>query len=352
MATLTFQDAFQYIDAAVSKYVTDGAAAAAGSIQDFAHTLLIIYVVLWGWSMMRGLIQEPVMDGVWRAVKIAAITGLATSSALYATYVSNFLYDWPTAFAGVMQGGVVQNSAQLLDQMLEKGLTLGGQAWEKASLANMGNYLLAGIIYAVTWIVTAITGVVIIMAKFGLALLLSVGPLFILGMLFEPTRQWFDKWLGSVVTAGLTIVMATMAAALMFKLLDAAFDAAQLQAAGNDGIASMKTITPLVIYGVISLFVILATPTMAATLGGAFAMSSASPLGWAYSKIRGATPAALRMGKAGFKAGQAGYGGLRGAAGRFGRGSEDGSVTGNRPSPPGAVYRKITSGPSRRTRVA
>lgn len=94
-----FQKLFDYSDGVVTKYVTDVAAATAGTIQDVAHTLLIIYVVLWGWSMMRGIIQEPVMDGVWRILKITGIFYLATSSALYSQYVSDLLYNWPTEFA-------------------------------------------------------------------------------------------------------------------------------------------------------------------------------------------------------------------------------------------------------------
>lgn len=347
--TYTFQDIFQYVDTAVANYVTDGAASAAGALSGFGKTLLILYVVLWGWSMMRGLIQEPVMDGVWRVVKISAIFGLATSSALYASYVADFLYDWPTALAGVMQGGAVQNSAQLLDEMLDKGNTLGAQAWEKASWSNMGAYFLSIIIFAVTWIVTAVTGFIVIMAKYALALLLAIGPVFILAMMFEPTRQWFDKWLGAVVTAGLTIVMVVMAAALMFKLLNATYDAIQMDANANAGVAALKTIGPLVVYAIICLFTVLGMPTLAGSIGGAFALANASALGWSYNKIRNATPAALRMGK---QAGQAGYRGLRGAAGRFGRGTEGGSVSGSRSTgQPGAVYRKITS-QRRRTRAA
>lgn len=339
-----FQDIFQYVDLAVTRYVTDGAANAAGAIQDTATTLLIIYMMLWGWSMMRGLIQEPVTDGALRLVRIATITGLATSSALYADYVSDFFYEWPTAFASVMQDGEAQNSAQLLDEMMDKGSKLGGQAWEKASLANIGNYVLAVIIYGVTWVITATTGFIIIMAKYALAILLAIGPIFILGMMFEPTRNWFDKWLGAVVTSGLTIVMVVMASALMFKLLNATYDAIQLDADENAGITAMKTIGPLIVYGIICLFTILGMPTLAGSIGGAFALANASALGWSYDKIRNATPTALRMGK---RAGQAGYRGLRSASGQFGRGNEGGSIK----SQPQAVYRRITGG-GRRTRTA
>lgn len=345
--TYTFQDAFQYVDAAVSNYVTTGAANAAGALTSFATTLAVIYVTLWGWATMRGLIQEPVMDALSRMLKLATIFVLATSSALYAAYVSDFLYDWPTALAGVMQGGTAQNSAQLLDQMLEKGNTLGSQALEDGGWTNINSTIIGLVIYTVTWVITAITGFVIIMAKYALAILLAIGPVFILGIMFEPTRQWFDKWLGAVVTAGLTIVMVVMAAALMFALLNATYDAIQLDTNANAGISAMSTIGPLVVYGIISVFTILGMPTLAGSIGGAFALANASALGWSYNKIRDTTPAALRMGK---RAGQAGYRGLRGAAGQFGKGSGGGSV--QRAGAPLAVYRKITSSSTRRARAS
>lgn len=345
MATYTFQDIFQYVDAAVTSYVTAGAANAAGALTGFATSLVAIYVVLWGWSMMRGLIQEPVMDMAWRMVKIATIFGLATSSALYASYVSNFLYDWPTAFAGVMQGGPATNTAQLLDQMLEKGNTLGSQALEKGGWTNINSTLVGIVIYGVTWVITGITAFIIIMAKYGLAILLAIGPLFILGMMFEPTRQWFDKWLGSVVTAGLTIVMVVMAAALMFKLMNATYDVIQLDAAGNAGISAMNTIGPLVVYGIICGFTILSMPTLAGSIGGAFAIANAAALGWAYDKLKGAAKPGLRLGgHLGKEAGQQIVKQMKKAG--FARGGDGGRIA--PAGAPLAIYRKITGGSRRR----
>lgn len=349
MAVTVLQDAFQFLDTATAQYVTDVAARAAGALVDFGTSLFVLYVMLWGWSMMRGMIQEPVTDGVWRIVKVASVFALATTPALYAAHVSDFLYEWPSAFAGVLQGGAAQNSAQLLDEMLDKGSTLGSQALEKGGIRNLNSTIVGLIIYAVTILVVAISTVVIVMAKYMLAILLAIGPVFILALMFEQTREGFQRWIGAVLTNGLTIVMTVLAATLMFKLLNGTYDAMQAAANGNNGVATMKHIVPLVIYGVICGFTIYSMPQLAGTVGGALGLANAAPLGWAYNKIKNATPAALRMGK---RAGQAGYRGLRGAAGRFGRGSEGGSVTGNRASPPGAVYRKITSASSRRARAA
>ena len=342
-ASQVFQKLFQYADGVVSNYVTDVAATTAGTLQGVGHTMLVIYVVLWGWSMMRGIIQEPVMDGVWLIVKITAIFYLATSSALYAQYVSDFLYNWPSQFANQLQGAGAPDSVQMLDTMLDKGTTLAGQAWEKASLANLGAYILAGIVYVLTWATTAITGIIIIMAKLSLALTLAIGPLFILGLMFEPTKRWFDTWLSAAFTEGLAIVMTVLAATMSFKLMNAAYDVTTADAAANSGIATMSAISGLVIYGVACIFLILRMPVLAGTIGGAMSSGSASPLGWAYDKIKGAASTTPRMAKAGYKAGRAAYGGLRGAAGRFGKGSEGGSVQGTRAGAPMAVYRKITS---------
>lgn len=343
-----FQTLFGYSDGVVTKYITDVAAATAGTIQSVAHTLLILYMVLWGWSMMRGLIQEPVQDGLLRVLKITTIFYLATSSALYAQYVSDLLYNWPAQFASQLQGLPAATPTQMLDQMLDKGTTLAGQAWEKASLANIGAYILAGVVYALTWATTGITAIIIIMAKLALAITLAIGPLFILGLLFEPTKRWFDSWLGAAFTEGIAIVMTVLAATISFKLMDAAYDVTIADAAANSGIATMSAISGLVIYGIASIFILKKMPVLAGAIGGSLSSGSASPLGWAYDKIRGVTPAALRMGK---RAGQAGYRGMRGAAGRFGRSSSGSSVsrTGGAGTPQ-AVYRKITS--SRRTRAA
>lgn len=335
MATFTFQDIFQFADDAMSKYVLDGAMAAADSLKDVSRTMLILYCLMWGWSMMRGLISEPVTDGAARLIRIGIITSLATSSALYASYISNFLYEWPTAFAGILQGGVIHDSAQLLDQMLDKGNLLGGQTWEKASALNLGNYLLAIVIFFLTWITTAISAVLIISSKLGLALLLAIGPVFILMFLFEATRKFFDLWLGSVVTAGLAIVLVTMATALVFKIMDATYDAVQLQTDINSGVASMKEISVLVIYGIIGTFFILGAPSLAQGIGGGVSSGSAAAGGWAYDKIKDATKRKPKK--------KDDNNDEKNKNKNNSNGSSGGSVKDSSSSKPAAIYRKITT---------
>lgn len=341
-----FEDIFSYVDTATQQYVTDGAAAVAGAFQSTAHTLLIVYVMLWGWSMMRGLIGEPVTDGVARILKATLIVTFATNSAMYSSEIATFLYNWPSALAGVLAGGVAPSTTSLIDHVAATGLELASQAWQAASFANMGAYAVALVVFTMTLVVTALAAVIIISSKYGLALLLAIGPVFILMMLFDGTRGFFERWLSSTITAGMGIVLVSGAAALIFKYFGAAFDQAALSAGGNGGIVSLTDIAPATVAGIVGVFFLWRIPELAGSLGGGVSAAGAHAAGWAYDKIKGASRESYRAGKAGVNAGRKAYTSLRNS-GRFGAGN-GGSVKGSRAGAPSALYRKIVGSNSRR----
>ncbi len=279
-----FEDAFSYMESVTAKYMTDGAASLASSLQDVAYTLLAVYMILWGWSMMRGVIQEPIMDAVSRILRLTFIITFATNSTIYANDLATFLYDWPPAMAGIISGVPSMSITQLLDQIAANGLDLASQAWQAASIANLGAYIVSFILFVITITITSITACIIISAKLGLALLLTLGPLFILMLLFKPSEDYFSKWLASVFTAGILIVLASMTAMLLFKYFAATFDSASTEAASNGGIVTLTGIAPAIIFGLISGFFILGIPNFASSLGGGASGASASALGWAMGK--------------------------------------------------------------------
>lgn len=330
------EDLFTYTDTAAQTYVTDVAAAVAGAFQNTAYTLLMVYVILWGWSMLRGMIQEPVMDGLSRILKVTFVVAFATNSALYSSDVANFLFNWPSALGGVVVGGAAPSTSSLLDHVAGQGIDLATQAWQAASFANLGAYIISGILWVVTGVVLAISATIIIAAKLELAIGLAIGPIFILMLMFDATRSRFDSWLSSMLASGFTIVLVAAAATLMFKLLGAAFDSAAASAGGAGGVVSLTDITPAAIYGLVSAFLILRMPGYASGITGGSSMASATALGWAYDKIK--KPFERRP--------QEQRGNNQGNQnGRFGRGKSNGISGSNSRSSgaPQAIYRKITS---------
>ncbi|MDR2507511.1 MAG: hypothetical protein LBD67_05880 [Candidatus Accumulibacter sp.] len=51
---------FTELSDVLSSYVQATASSVCGAISPVATTLLTIYVMLWGWSMMRGGVTEPI----------------------------------------------------------------------------------------------------------------------------------------------------------------------------------------------------------------------------------------------------------------------------------------------------
>src|SRR5690554_4791061 len=57
-----------------------------------ASTLMFLF---YGWSIMRGSINEPVLDFVGRVAKIALVVAFATAGGLYQTVIMEILISLP-----------------------------------------------------------------------------------------------------------------------------------------------------------------------------------------------------------------------------------------------------------------
>jgi type IV secretory pathway VirB6-like protein len=84
-----YEDTFRKLTEALNTYVTDVATSIIGAITDVAYTLLLIYVMLWGWSTIRGMISEPVMDGAVRVIRLTVIVSIALNLGLYNAFVTD-----------------------------------------------------------------------------------------------------------------------------------------------------------------------------------------------------------------------------------------------------------------------
>lgn len=240
---------------------TDQAATIVEAIQPAVYVSLAIYVVLWGWAMMRGVVTDVVWDSITRLIRIGVVVGLAMNAGLYATYVSDFVWEAPDAMMEVITG-LDTDMFIILNQVISVAFKLGNDYWADATkfgIDGMPNLMLAGLGIA-NWATGVTIGVVVagtlLLAKFALSILLAVGPIFIVLILFESTKRLFDAWLGQVIKYMVIIVLLSLVAHLVFKvLLDALaiYIAAYFASLILPGILSPG---PLEGLGVVSLFLI------------------------------------------------------------------------------------------------
>ena len=77
---------------------------------------------------------------------------------------------------------------------------------------------------------SVIAGCLLFMYKMALALFVGLGPLFILSLLFEQTKQFFSKWLFYGIGTMFSLAVLAFMVAVVLKILTAAVAAIALQA--------------------------------------------------------------------------------------------------------------------------
>src|SRR5579871_3772671 len=86
-----FQPAYSFVDSKLDVFLNDRAGSVMAQVSGPLRAALVLYVLLYGFAILRGAIQDPVMDFVGRSIKLAFIYMLATTVA-YSTYVTQPLF--------------------------------------------------------------------------------------------------------------------------------------------------------------------------------------------------------------------------------------------------------------------
>lgn len=340
-----YEKLFTKLSAGLSTYWQDVAADIAGAITPVATTLLTIYVMLWGWSMMRGVISEPVTDGAGRIIRLAVVIGIALNVGRYNTYLADMLWNSPDALAGVVASGYSNSntSMQFLDNLMGQFYDMG-QAYNDKAHADSG---LSGIPDLSLWcaglaiwvsgiLVTGYAAFLLALSKIAIAILLGVGPLFILMTIFEPTKRFFDSWVGQALNYVFLVLLTAAAIKLVMTIIQTYLGAPAVIAALAD--PSINQALPAIVFGIIGVLVMMQLPSMASALGGGVAIGTLGAVGWAYGKTKGGVtamrPTNLRR--------------------SFNKAKSDVRIAGNAAKvvggAPMAVYRKVTG--SNKNRVA
>ncbi|MCB1965699.1 MAG: type IV secretion system protein [Candidatus Accumulibacter sp.] len=332
---------FTELSNALSTYVNDTATNIIGAITPVATTLVSIYVMLWGWSMMRGVISEPIMDGVGRIVRLALIVGVALQLGLYNGFIADMLWNSPDALASYVGGGNGTSNAAYLDTLMSRMYDFGDAYYQKAQanstlgIPDLGLLFMAYALWVAGVIATGYGAFLLALAKMGLAVALGVGPLFILLTIFEPTKRFFDAWIGQA----LNYVFLVMLSAATIKLIMVILEKYLTDASGTVlADPALDQALPAIVFSIIGALALVQMPAMASALGGGVALGTLGAVGWAYGKTKGGMaamrPTNLRRS---FNKARADV--------RIAKGAAQAAA-----GAPMAVYRKITGGA--RNRVA
>lgn len=221
---------FEFIDGQFKQpletFVSDGTSNIAEWVTGPLTAAVTLYIVLYGYLVLRGSVSEPVLEFVFRAIKLAIIVMLVKNAGEYQTYVTNIFFEvLPREIAQALNTGTTPN-ASTFDSLLDKGQASATDIWKRASwpmdvVTGVGGMMVIG----VSFLVAGIGYVVSLYARLALAIVLAMGPIFIALAMFQSTRRFTEAWIGQLANFVILQVLVVAVGALLISCLDSAFTA-------------------------------------------------------------------------------------------------------------------------------
>jgi len=302
-SVMVFQFIGEMVSNATEAFVTPAASNLITVLGGTALSGLTLYFVLQGYAIMTGQVQEPGVAFLKTVCKSAIIIFIGLNAGNYSEFVVGSFNGLETGLSAALSvNGTPASIYQTLDGSLQKGLDIVGICMQKADDAGWSaiisafGWLIAALVVAIgTSLVTILGGATVIVAKFSLAIMFAVGPLFIMCLLWPMTAKFFDSWFGQVLNYTLTVVFVAVVMSFAMVGYDAFIQGANFAGEGNDN-PLFAALQIGVLTGIL-MFIIYQVGGMASGLAGGISMT-AMTLRQIASPVTGARNAAMGMGHA------------------------------------------------------
>jgi type IV secretion system protein VirB6 len=256
-----FQPAYGFIEQRLDVFLNERASSVMAEVSGPLRVALVLYVLLYGFAILRGSIAEPIMDFAVRSLKLALVYMLATTVA-YSSFVTDPLFHvLPDTLARAVSGAGVPDVGSAFDNFFNRAAYLAEKITEHATPVDFGPWILGAVVYVVGALAAAIGFGVVLIAKVALALLVALGPIFIACALFEATRRFFFGWLSQAVNYLVLFALIITVFQLILSLVAQQWDSID----GSDPMAGGLLFIALCLLGAIFF---LQTPAIAAGIAG------------------------------------------------------------------------------------
>jgi type IV secretion system protein VirB6 len=263
-----------------------------------AMVLVTVWIIIQGYRLLTGQSREPLMATVLNMGRIAVIVGAATTMAVAGIDLQKYLtVDLDKEVHGLFTGNDSKTTADSIDDNL---------AWTQLALSTINQVRVvpndAEMLASkerTTWIATFGTasppmaaGTMLLLYQFAMALFIGLGPLFILCLIFEQTKELFRRWLmygiGTVFSMALLSVVCSIVLDLTIRISKATWGAKianRILGTDTEGLSSVALQQGGM--GLLLTALIVSVPPMAAmffqgTLGSFLTYSAFSGAGGSY----------------------------------------------------------------------
>jgi type IV secretion system protein VirB6 len=215
-----------WLNGLLSTYIATNTARVAALLTPAIITFAAIYVMIWGYLLITGKIEEPFVTGVKRIVTLAVILGGALNLWLYNDLIVDTFFNAPGALAAGVIGAF--DSVGIIDNIIFTGGDAASLLLQKGGLfeGDISYYIAGFAVYLIVGLTAIYAMFLLALSKIALSILLALGPLFIFFLLFESTKRFFESWIAQMANYAFVTILTVLVAALMMSLVTTAAQAA------------------------------------------------------------------------------------------------------------------------------
>lgn len=271
------------VDAIILSFVQGSFGALTGTVQTLWRLMFIVFIAIYGYKIIISG-RFSVADLLTHCVKIIVLLSMATQWDMFFLFIFNMVTDLPSSIAGqILQaasnsyGTAAQADSEItanaaLSQFFDRGMAVSAEILQGAGWNHIGQYLYALAIWLGTIGLTAYAAMLIILAKLAVAILLAIGPLFILLLMFAGTKSLFEGWLRTLLNYATIPIFVYTLLAILLVLIEGPLQHLE----NNNGIYDelITAIGPFLLTSIISILLLSQILNMAASITGGVSLST------------------------------------------------------------------------------
>jgi type IV secretion system protein VirB6 len=188
-----------------------------GALLPALTVLLTLYVAFFGFSLITGRSRLGISALTPRMITLGLVLTFATSWLAYQSVVWNLAVGAPDWIAGKLMG-TTGSATQIFAGKIDVVMTALMEATGDQADAAAATFSPPGLLWLGGTLLLLGTVGVLATSKIALAILLGLGPVFVVMALFTSTRGLFVGWLKGVVMLAIAPLFAVLGGSLMLDL--------------------------------------------------------------------------------------------------------------------------------------
>lgn len=309
-----FDSIYNAIAGNIDGLISGKYSAVVGMVSGPLHTAMAINLMVCGFAIMRGVSNEP--WGAYLTTYFKAYMVIMAATSNFGPWAASLAQSLPDQLVGALGGTSIGGQFDTFIETVSAaahGLATSAPKWNwdlgiaSFETDDWGALFLYFCVVIATYISAAVAMVMALFIKFGLAVTIAVGPIFVGMLMFNSTSGLFFSWVGAVLN--LAIQSAAIALAFVFVSGSVWSYAANAGAAGGDWLAIYSALIFQVAIVLVGAFLFLQASAIGSFAGGGGA--TGSPL------VSAVLPSSRSLGRWARGGGRA-IGGTRGALGSAG----------------------------------